>query len=363
MKNKKATIAFVLIFSLFCTLCSACSQGKYTPYKQPSSSDTEAVSSEAPKFTVNPLTGLQNLPTEKKNARPVAVMINNITTAQKVQTGLEKADIVYETYVEGGITRLLAVYKDITSVGQIGTIRSARYSYVDLANGHDALYMHAGIDKTYCAPYANKNSDHINLIEGAPSNASFREKNGLASEHTLYSTGAKLADAITSMKRRATVKDTYNTPWVSFNPAENQTVPTHKLLDDGTLIKTITVPMSGSYTTQFVFDASTKEYLRTKKGTPYKDYKTGNGVSVKNVFILFTKVTPFADNYHVKEALESGSGYYVSNGGYEEIQWKKGGTSNSFRFTKADGTELNVNAGQSWVFIANQNIKSNVKFS
>ena len=80
-------------------------------------------------------------------------MINNISVAQSVQTGLSKADIVYETEVEGGITRLLAVFQDITAAEKIGTIRSARYPYVDLAMGHNAIYVHCGQDGTYCEPH------------------------------------------------------------------------------------------------------------------------------------------------------------------------------------------------------------------
>lgn len=73
-------------------------------------------------------------------------MINNISTAQPVQTGLNKADIIYETEVEGGITRLMAVFQDITTAEKIGTIRSARYPYVDLAMGHNAIFIHCGQD-------------------------------------------------------------------------------------------------------------------------------------------------------------------------------------------------------------------------
>lgn len=354
----KKTIAFILTLSLICILCS-CGKDNFTPYEQTEKTETSSAESQAPQFVVNPLTGVADLAPGKENLRPVAVMINNISTAQKVQTGLNKADIVYETYVEGGITRLLAVYKDIASVGQIGTVRSARYSYVDLAGGHDALYVHAGIDKEYCLPYANRNSDHVDLLSGAPNSASFREKNGLATEHTLYTTGEKISAAMGSMKRRTTVESA--NPWVSFNSADAPVTPANTLAD-GAAVKTVTVPMSSSYTTQFLYDESTKEYLRTKKGTPYKDYKTGDAVSVKNVFVLFTRVTMFDDDYHVKEYLDSGTGYYISNGGYEEINWKKGDSSDSFQFTKADGSVLTVNAGQSWVFIANQNIKNSVKF-
>ena len=101
---------------------------------------------------VNPLTGVENIEDEAITyRRPVAVMINNISVAQKVQTGLTQADIVYETEVEGGITRLMAVFQDITKVEQFGTVRSARYPYVDLAMGHNAIYVHHGQDNTYCA--------------------------------------------------------------------------------------------------------------------------------------------------------------------------------------------------------------------
>ncbi len=360
----KKFIAFLMVFCLLGCLFTGCGKkDKTSSYEQIDESQVESTVSIEPQYSVNPLTGLKNLTPGKENARPVAVMVNNLTTAQKVQTGLDAADVVYETYVEAGITRLLAVYKDISAVGQIGTIRSARYSYGDLANGHDAVYVHAGIDEYYCLPYLKKvAADHINLIAGAPANTYFREKNGLDREHTLYSTGAKITSAINSMKRRDTVNDAHSGTWVNFNSPDAPVVPTNKLAD-GSAVKTVTVPMSKSYTTQFIYDDTTKEYYRAKNGTAYTDSKTGSKVSVKNVFVLFTKVTNFEDNYHVKEHLDSGSGYYISDGGYEEINWKKGATNNKFVFTKADGTVLPVNAGQSWVFIAKNDVKSGVKFS
>jgi hypothetical protein len=138
---------------------------------------------------VNPLTGLENLESEEiAYRRPVAVMINNISVAQKVQTGLTQADIVYETEVEGGITRLMAVFQDITKVQQFGTVRSARYPYVDLAMGHNAIYVHHGQDNTYCAPHL-KDTQAFTIHEN---NAGARIKNGLATEHTLYGYGPKL---------------------------------------------------------------------------------------------------------------------------------------------------------------------------
>ena len=46
------------------------------------------------------------------NSRPVAVMINNLNAARNYHSGLEDAYIVYEFPIEGGITRMMALFKD-----------------------------------------------------------------------------------------------------------------------------------------------------------------------------------------------------------------------------------------------------------
>ena len=57
--------------------------------------------------------------------RPVAVMINNIGEAMP-QSGIGQADVIYEMIVEGGITRLMAVFSDYSGLEKIGPVRSAR---------------------------------------------------------------------------------------------------------------------------------------------------------------------------------------------------------------------------------------------
>ena len=77
------------------------------------------------------------------NRRPVAVMLNNLKEALP-QLGQSSADIIYEVPAEGGITRMLGVYQSLDGVGTIGSIRSARPYYLELALGHDAIFLHAG---------------------------------------------------------------------------------------------------------------------------------------------------------------------------------------------------------------------------
>ena len=79
----------------------------------------------------------------ESNSRPYAVVINNYPAAVKAQTGLNEAYIVYEFPIEGGITRSLALFKDVEDV-KLGTVRSARKDYIDYVLENDAIFVHFG---------------------------------------------------------------------------------------------------------------------------------------------------------------------------------------------------------------------------
>ena len=233
-------------------------------------------------YYANPLTGVEELTKEKSQDKPVAIMVNNISVAQKVQTGLSKADIVYETEVEGGITRLLAVFQDISKVEKIGTVRSARYAYIDLAMGHNAIYIHHGQDPTYAAPHL-KDTQTMALSE---SNAGYRAKNGLASEHTLYGYGDKIWDYLT--KNKYNTKLTKATNWQNFADKDTQITYTNTA-------NTVDVKFSNSYESVFKYDTEKGKYVRFFKTTERKDYFTNESEYFKNVFVLQTSITDYPD--------------------------------------------------------------------
>ena len=74
------------------------------------------------------------------DTRPIAVMIDNVGDARP-QAGLNDAYIVYEIIVEGNLTRLMAVFKDV-DLEKIGPIRSSRHYFLDYALENDAIYVH-----------------------------------------------------------------------------------------------------------------------------------------------------------------------------------------------------------------------------
>lgn len=340
--SKKLLCVFICLLAVLTVGCSKKPESlsiyheDEPPVSSEESSEIETV------YALNPLTGVTNLDPAMEGKRPVAITVNNIEVAQKVQTGIGNADIVYETEVEGGITRLVAIYQDTTKTDKIGTVRSARYPFIDLAMGHNAIYVHHGQDGTYARPHLS-DVDRFVVSENA---AGARISNGLSREHTLYAYGDKLWSAIINAGLKT--ENTKDGTWQSF-AAEDESIT---LKNTAT---SVTVPFSASYKTTFKYDSATGKYVRYFKSTERKDYVTGQSEYFKNVFVLMTYIGNYPDGYHRQVSLTSGDGYYFVNGTYTPIKWSKGAASNGFKFSYTDGTALTVNAGNSWVCIANKN--------
>ena len=94
--------------------------------------------------TVPPATTIPVTPpaTTVPTTTPVLPYTAPLTGEPLAQPQLQRPIAV--VLVEGGITRCMGIYGDISDVEKIGSIRSARKYYVELAQGYDAAYVHAG---------------------------------------------------------------------------------------------------------------------------------------------------------------------------------------------------------------------------
>ncbi len=326
-------LCFVLLFSL---------GGCKTQTETPEGSESTPTIVEPPKKPVNPLTGVRNMDEGEQYNRPIAIVVNNIKVAQTVQTGVAKADIVYETEAEGGITRLVAVFQNTDKLAQIGPIRSARCAFIDIAHAHDAVFVHHGQEPNYAVAQL-KNIDSYVIGEN---NIGIRKPNGLAWEHRLFANTETLRQKLNDQGIK-TVNETVKN-W------QNWAEEDEKVYLSGGQAISVTVPFSNSYTTVMRYDPSTQKYTKYYKDSLVKDAVTGETLTFKNVFVLTTGISPLYSAY-VKIDMTGGDGYYFVNGTYVPIKWYKGGTYGEFSFTNLDGTPLTVNAGTSYVCIADKN--------
>lgn len=329
----------LLLCVLLCFLFIGCGEKPSELPEVPTEQPVEV----KPVFASNPLTGLENLNPEKVNQRPVAVMIDNDSVAQKnAQTGVQSADIVYETETEGGITRLMAVFADISKAPQIGDIRSARVQFLELATGHNAIYTHHGRDEKYCGPLMKTLGTDNFVVD--TNNCGWRHTYGSATNwQNLYTTGEKLYDSLVAKNWKLT-NDSAKA-WQNFT---SQTLALSNTANKATVF------FSGASTSYFTYDATSEKYIKTSKSTANKDAVTGEAYAFKNVFVLETSMSHYPNGIHRKISFTSGSGYYLVNGKYEEINWKKGEAKDPLVLTKKDGTSLPVQAGNSWVCFISQ---------
>ncbi len=342
-------ILCIVLSMLLCFSFVACNKDN-TP-SEPVASEPPASEPEPEpiKLNINPLTGLETLTDEEVEFRPVAVAVNNIGVAQSIQSGIDSADIVFETVVEGGITRLLALYKaPRADMGNIGSVRSARVVFAELAASMNAVYFYHGQDDHHF-PSRAKALNLPRIIIDSKTNGK-RIKNGKASEHTLYTSGESLRKEILS---KGYNKDNSSEPWLDFTDS--------KPVSESSA-KKVTVKFNSASITGFTYDEATASYIRGTKTASLKNYFTEKEAHFTNVFVLYTKTYPYGSTHdngtscpHTKVELNGGSGYYVTKGGYEKITWSKNGNTTPISFKAEDGTPLSVSAGNSYICIIDKN--------
>jgi DUF3048 family protein len=92
---------------------------------------------------INPLTGQPAADPGSLNRRPMIVKISNAPPLVRPQAGIGAADLVYEYYVEGGLTRFSAIFYG-QAPNRVGSIRSARLIDLQLVPMYGALLAFSG---------------------------------------------------------------------------------------------------------------------------------------------------------------------------------------------------------------------------
>lgn len=301
----------------------------------------------APAF-YHPLTGL---PCEEdlSGKRPVAVMLNNLKTALP-QQGNSQADIIYEVLAEGGITRMLAVYQDPSQLGLVGSVRSARQYYWEIAKGHDAVYIHAGGSPEF---YDTKDRLGLFTVDGVRGYYSgkdagmfWRDRDRVPGyhydyEHSLLTSGQAIADMLAQQGlEEHSAGYAYRAVF-----ADDGTPP------GGRSAVTVTVPFSSYKTGVFRYDDASGTYLVEEYGQPYVDGNDGSQVAVTNLLVLQTTCTVVDDAGRVNVDLSSGKGWFACGGRMIPINWSKGGPEEQFRYTTETGSSLTLGRGRIYVCV------------
>lgn len=294
---------------------------------------------------MNPLTGLPMEP-EYENLRPMAVTLNNLKAAQP-QLGISQADVIYEIPVEGGITRMLCLYQTVEGVGTMGSVRSARPYFIELALGHDAVYVHAGGSQEAYSNLQSWKVDHMDGVRGGDDAQIFwrdpdrKRDNGY--EHSLVTSGEKILEYMEKGKIAAE----HAGSWNCLQAFAEDGTPA-----DGEAAEHIKVRFSGYKTGTFDYDAATGKYLVSQYGKEHVDGGNGTQVSATNVLVLKTSIAVLDDVGRLRvQTTGEGEGYFFCGGKGVPIQWSRKDRDSAFAYTLEDGRSLALGQGTSYICI------------
>ena len=293
------------------------------------------------KVTEEPIKKLKIVDEDSKT-RPIAVMINNNHVAWP-HAGLNDAYLAYEILAEGGITRIMALFKD-KDTEKIGSVRSARPYYLDYALENDAIYVHYGWSDKAKSDISSLGVDNIN---GLTASSVFWRDSSLnkATEHTVFTSMEKINEY---SKEHGYDRDTDKDLLLNYSVDE---IDLSKRED---AIKTDTVFMKYSYytTTSYEYDSEKKVYKRYMSDTPHVDAVTGDQYTFKNIIITPIETHTY-DSYGRLELdnIGSGEGYFITLGYAIPITWSKDSRSSQTVYKNMDGEEIKVNDGNTFIQI------------
>ena len=362
--KKRITLALVCVLMAMVLVFAGCAKDDPVPTTAPTTEPTTEATeptTEAP--TEAPTEALTEAPTEAGPTNPLTgealekeltnrffcVSINNVKPALPHRS-VVNADLYFEMFINDYATRGLAMYADIENAGSIGSIRSLRYNFTDIAQSYDAIVVHAGGSESVMNDLKNSGVKNLNGNNmGGFYRDSGRKSAGYATEHTLFAYGDKLLAEAEKRGYRTTL-DSEKDFGLSFTadgtPAGGETASTVKI---NFILK------GHSKSTTMRYDEKLGGYVYEQYGMTMKDDATGEKEWFENVIVIVTAVNnkvASGNTYHVAELEGSGSGYFACGGKLISINWKRSSPNAPFSFTLSDGTPLELGVGSSYIAIA-----------
>lgn len=299
---------------------------------------------------------------EWEGRRPLGVMIENHTESRP-QSGLSKADVVYEAVAEGGITRFMGVYL-CQDVARVGPVRSARTYFLDWISEYDGLYAHVGGAGTpgpadalgQIERYGIKALNQFNLGFPTFERDQKRINQGIAIEHTMYSSTDKLWDAAVKKFGLAAEDKSTKRRWdESFTPWKFQE---DAALERRGASSSAQVPFwdkgSGDYRVEWTYDKQNNVYQRATGGIDAVDELSDEQIVVKNVVIQFMKEQNANDGYPGNVHLlygttGTGEAIILQNGQVIQGTWAKADRLARTKYTDKQGKEIQFIRGLIWI--------------
>jgi hypothetical protein len=341
-----------------------------------------------PKTQECPINGAMYTVTESatwNERRPIAMMLENHMDARP-ESGLSRADVVYEAVAEGGITRFMPIFYCAAAAEnvQAAPLRSARVYYINMAAGYGTLplFLHQGGANNICSscPGGVKPSSQINP---AVNTVTLFDKLGwqggsggnnldggynigypivVRNQYRLSSTTAAAWEHSVvvdldlvwaeAAKRNLAYKDSDGVAWTEGFKKwlfQDGTATTSPVASD---IKFDFWTSMAGYDVEWKYDSATNTYKRFNGGSAHVDWEFDKPqLSATNVVIMFVGEKGPVDTEHHMLYTVTGTGKALvfQNGQAISGTWKKDSALDREVFYDTNGEEIKMVRGQTWI--------------
>lgn len=312
--------------------------------------DAERVVEEPPTPQRWPFTGREVAAEEAENLtrRPMSVKIEN-SGAARPQTGLNSADVVYETIAEGGITRFNAIFHSKVPK-TLGPVRSARLSDQWVVSQYDGMLFFSGRSASVGSVLSKRK---IPVLEHGRVPRAYHRVSSRSAPHNLMLDTAKGFEEAEKKNHRMTSEAK---PLEFDFTGSEVTTPNAEVIN---------IPFSNYNKVKWEWDADAGRFLRWNSGNVHKDAASGNQVSAQNVVVLW------ADYKEARRDKVGSVTWDINLGGEGKVSvFKNGarfdGTWTADRttpptFKDADGNPIRLSVGRTWFQVVPKDVKISVK--
>jgi hypothetical protein len=286
-----------------------------------------------PQYPTAPLTGLPD-PSGLSVKRPALTVKIENTPQALPQWGIDQADVVYEEIVNGGITRLAAIFNS-HAPAKVGPVRSVRPTDTQVVWPLGGIFAYSG-----GAPYAvaSISTAPVKLIdENSAGTAMFRDPN-LYAPHNLFAIAPRLF--------------AFGGTPVPPPPLFSYRTSTEKA--GGLPVVSFIVPFPSMYRVTWTWDTATASWDRTLFGLADV---TGTGVreSPKNVIVMWVNyVNGIGTEASYANLQGSGTAAFFAEGKETMGTWSRGPSkADVVQYKTANGKTALMTPGQTWVELLN----------
>lgn len=320
-----------------------------------STDNTDGANTPVPK--VPPVWSLTGLPgPDDAQIQPIVVVKIENDPIVRPQTGLDRADLVFEELVEGGMTRFAAVYQsDLPE--EVGPVRSVRHVDVAIAEPMADAFVFSGGAKRTMRFVKRKIPTTISVInEGAPG---MYRKPGIPAPHDLFLKLDEMLDSIAAKNTASTgffvrPEVTPTTSPSAQASSEASASPSQTSALTGRSVTDVSVVFSSFAGPNWKWNSTDKMWMRSEGVKPFLN-KDGTQFGTNNLVIV--EVREIDAGYkgqtggYVPRTVLTGSGraWVLSDGKAVEVAWNKPLVDAQMELTDLDGNPFTMPTGRTWV--------------